>query len=682
MPRYFLASLLLAAGASGYDFEPKYKVKIISNVRVPMRDGVELALKITRPDAEGKFPCIMEYNPYRRIKKPLADYHDEYPPVIPYLAERGYIVVQFDVRGTGNSGGISQDIYSDDERKDGYEMVEWIAAQPWSNGNVGMLGKSYSAVVQWQVAVQNPPHLKAIIVRSANDDVYTEWTNPGGAFRPYMFDLYGPLMTASNFAPPEIDIVGEKWSDIWKQRLEHNKPWSIGYIEHQTDGPYWRARSLRPGYDRVKCPVFVIDGWSDWYSTSLLRAFANLKVPKKVLIGPWGHYYAEEKLALPAPRIDTRREYLRWFDQWLKGIDTGIMNEPPVTLFVREYKEPAPFYLEDAGFWRNEKEWPPARAQYTPMYFQNYGTLSPKTYRFANDEPATYQYNPAVGIAAGLHGYGPWARPLDQRIDEAYSLNYTTAPLTSPMEVTGDPAAVLHVSSTAEGPYFHVTLSDVAPDGTSKKVTDGGLLGSHRSSHAKPEPMKPEEVYELKVELKYVAYRFAPGHRVRVSISSADFQNAWPAAKAAMNAVHRSDRYLSRIMLPVVQEQSPNLPLPNFAASPHPLPDPNTLLKPFHAVVQDLVNQTTSYTYQEQRPMEEGFSTSFTVSNKNPGEAVAKTVYTYTTPGPGFQVKVTAQSITTSDETTFRHLVDVEVSLDGKRHFNKSWSVQVPRMLN
>src|SRR5580704_15272175 len=182
--------------AKDYDYSPKYKVKIIPDARVRMRDGVELGVRITRPDAEGRFPCIMEYNPYRRLKKPLPDYREEYPPIIPYLAERGYIAVQFDVRGTGNSGGSSQHIYSDEERQDGYDMVEWIAAQPWSTGNVGMVGKSYGAVVQWQVAVQNPPHLKAIIVRSANDDVYTEWTNPGGAIRPYMFDLYGPLMTA------------------------------------------------------------------------------------------------------------------------------------------------------------------------------------------------------------------------------------------------------------------------------------------------------------------------------------------------------------------------------------------------------------------------------------------------------------------------------------------------------
>ena len=251
------------------------KVKIIYP-RVAMRDGVELATKITMPDAEGRFPAVMMYHPYRGVREPLADYRDERPMFVPYLAERGYAIVQYDVRGTGNSGGWSKDIYSDDERRDGYEMVEWIARQPWSNGNVGMTGISYGGVVQWQVAVQNPPSLKTIIVRSANDSVYTEWTYPGGSLRPYMFDTYSPLMTAYNFAPPDPEIAGEKWSDIWQTRLDHNRPWGIGYISHQQEGPYWQDRSLSADYSRVKCPVFVIAGLggrlSDGPAAGLLQA--------------------------------------------------------------------------------------------------------------------------------------------------------------------------------------------------------------------------------------------------------------------------------------------------------------------------------------------------------------------------------------------------------------------------
>ena len=286
-----------------------YPVKVDTGVRVTMRDGVELNVRVTRPDAPGRFPGVMEYHPYRRLAAALPDWHDEYPPAVPYLAEHGYAVVQYDVRGTGGSSGFSTDIYSPDERQDGYDMVGWIAAQPWCSGAVGMIGKSYGAVVQWQVAVQRPPALRAIVVRSANDDVYTGFTNPGGCIRPWMFEYYAPLMNALNFAPPDPALVGDRWAAIWAERLERSAPWSIGYIRNTLHGPYWRDQSLAPGYDREQCAVLLIEGWADWYATEELRAFQRLSAPKKVLIGPWGHYYPEEREAFPGPRIDTRREW-------------------------------------------------------------------------------------------------------------------------------------------------------------------------------------------------------------------------------------------------------------------------------------------------------------------------------------------------------------------------------------
>jgi len=364
----------------------------------------------------------MEYHPYRRLAAALPDYRDEYPPVVPYLAERGYAVVQYDVRGTGSSSGFSTDIYAPEERQDGYDMVGWIAEQPWCSGAVGMIGKSYGAVVQWQVAVQQPPALKAIVVRSANDDVYTGFTNPGGCIRPWMFEYYAPLMNALNFAPPDPDLVGDRWSEIWAERLERSAPWSLGYIRNTLHGPYWREQSLAPDYHRVLCAVLLIEGWADWYATEELRAFRHLDAPKKVLIGPWGHYYPEEKEAFPGPRIDSRPLYLQWFDRWLKGIDNGVMQEPPVTVFVRDWQTPSLLCAEDAGTWRNEADWPPNRVQPTTMYLARAGTLS----ETAGDQGwVRYSYQPSVGLTTGRRGLGsttPWAMPVDQRLDEANSV--------------------------------------------------------------------------------------------------------------------------------------------------------------------------------------------------------------------------------------------------------------------
>ena len=670
---------------------PEYEVRLERRVRVPMRDGVELAAVVVRPRAEGRFPAIMSYNPYRwlrQVKDTSSDttYNHRWDGP-PYFAQRGYAVVYFDVRGTGNSGGNTQDLYSDEERLDACDMVEWIAAQPWCSGNVGMWGMSYGGVVQWQVGVQNPPALKTLVIGSSNTDVYLDWTNPGGSIRPYMFDSFAPMMTAFNAAPPDADIVGPHWAGLWEERLEKNVPWGIGLISNLLQGPYWRDRSLQPDYGRIKVPVMFWCGWADPYPTPILRAFSKLDVPKKILLGPWGHYWPEE--ALPGPRIDFRHEMLKWFDRWLKGEDTGVMKEPAVTLFVRRYKRPvAHMYLEDAGFWRHEDEWPPARNQNTPFYLHPGGELSRKA-PTGESAPDDYAYNPAVGISAGIYwggGIMPWAMPVDQRLDEAWSLTYTTPPLEKDLEVTGNPKAVLHVASSADTAYFHVKLADVAPDGTSKWLADGGLLATHRNSHSEPEPMEPGQVYELEVDLKYVSYLFEKGHCIRVSVASADFQNAWPTAKPAVNRVHRDRQYPSHIVMPITPVQSPQLSAPDLKPSPRPAATMGDISQSTrHEITHDLVDETVTATLErvsETGPAPGLAHSNYTVSRRNPAEAVLQARYVYEVPPAGSGMTVEANESLTSDLESFHFLSQVEVTLGGKRHFQKSWRVSVPRKLN
>jgi hypothetical protein len=678
--------------------EATYKAKELHE-RVRMRDGVELAVKVIRPVAEGRYPAVMSYDPYRTLKRAPEKwtYANEAlggspnPPArsdpreyYDYFAERGYAMVAYDARGTGNSGGYTQGMYSDEERQDGYDMVEWIAAQSWCNGNVGMWGISYGGVDTWQVAMIHPPHLKAIIVRAGTDDIYTDWAYPGGVPRGFwMYGAYLPGHLAQNFAPPDSEFSGEKWADVWEEHLQHNSPTSIEYLTHQLDGAYWRARSLRPDYDRIKCAVFVIAGWSDWYGTAELRAFSQLKVPKRALVGPWAHFWPEN--ALPGPRVDARGEYLRWFDQWLREIDTGIMKEPPVTIFVTQYQPPVSLYIEAKGSWRYEKEWPLARTRYTPMYLQPDGKLSPEPDRSAADQHDDYRYNPAVGVMNGIYAGGqvwPWAMPLDQRLDEAYSLTYTTPPLEKDTEVTGQPVADLYVSSSADVAYFTVKICDIAPDGTSKRVTDGGLNATHRLSHARPELLKPGEVYELKIDLEYLAYVFPAGHRIRVDVTSADFQNAWPVSKAAVNSVHRSSKYLSRVILPMVPEQTPKLPPPHLAPSPDPLPPLELVRKPDYRVSYDLINQRTTVSTGEGSAVSAGQGTTFTVSSSDPAEAVATGSGEYEFSEHGQKIKVSVREVTSSDAQTFHHLVEVDITLDDKPYFHKRWTISPPRSFN
>jgi hypothetical protein len=657
------------------DFAARFGVKVLTGIQVSMRDGASLNVRLTRPDALGRFPAIIEYSPYRRLGEALPDYRDERPPVVPYLAERGYVVVQFDVRGTGNSSGHCAEMYSDDERRDGYDMVEWAAAQEWCTGAVGMLGISYGAVVQWQVAVQAPPHLNAIVVRSGCDDVYGEFTNPGGCIRPWLFETYGPMMNAYNFAPPDPAIAGARWEVMWRERLANSVPWTLSFLRNLLDGPYWRSRSVAPDFGRVKCPVLLVEGWADWYASAELRAFQNLTVPKKILIGPWGHYYAEESRAYPGPRIDARRDYLKWFDRWLKNIDNGVMDEPPVTVFVRSWQTPARLCIETAGQWRSAASWPPREVRATDFFFASHGKLGDAPVKGSE----TYDYRASVGVAAGRRGLGttsPWGMPLDQRADDACSVLYETGPLAEPMELLGEPQAVLHVSSTAQVAYFHVRLCDVAPDGASRLVSDGGLLATHRASHERPEPLVPGQIYELRIALMHCADVLARGHRLRVAVAGAEFQNAWPTGMPARNTIFRGAAHPSRVVLPVAGADREHLPAPHFEESPFPLW--RGMPQPGYALHRDPAADTV--TCELANTDGNAHNTSrYTVSDRDPAAAKIESRFRYRPPQQARHIEIDAACTTESDADSYRHTSRVEIRIDATLYFEKTWTESVGR---
>jgi uncharacterized protein len=680
----------------------RYPVRTDRTTHATMRDGVELGMVIVRPDALGRFPAIMSYNPYRTLTAVKGDYSDpdynhrwDGPS---WFAERGYAVVYFDVRGTGNSGGSTQDIYAQAEQRDAYDMVEWLARQPWCDGNVGMWGMSYGGVVQWQVGVQNPPHLRALVVGSSNDTVYDDWVYPGGSVRPYMFDTFSPLMTANNFAPPDPEVVGDGWARMWQERLDQNAPWGIGWLIHALDDEYYGTRSLQPDYGRIRVPTMLWSGWADCYPTPILRAFANLTVPKRAIVGPWGHDWPE--MAVPGPRIDFRSEMLRWFDRWLKGVDNGVTDEPPLTLYVRTWSRPRSMMpLVDTGRWQAETEWPPARITPVTLYLANGGTLAGQA--DAARAQDSYEYDPTVGVTSGIYWGGgviPWAMPLDQRVDEVKSLTFTTAPFERDTELTGEPRVVLYVSSTAESGYFHVKVSDVAPDGTSKWLTDGGLLASHRGSHTHPEPMVPGQVYELTIALKFVAYIVPAGHALRLSVASADLQNAWPCASPAVHTLHRGADAPSRLVVPLAPADAPRLPAPALKPSPRREPTAGDFGGSAHRITHDLVNDTVTVELERiggllpnsgaarpafgQSSSRREARSRYTVSRKDPAGAHLRAEHVYTITRPEGEVRIEANESLASDARMFRFQSRVEIRVDGKTHFTKSWRASRPRLLD
>jgi uncharacterized protein len=688
---FFLTSALACQtpvrAAEPVVIHPKHKVRIERNVLIPVRDGKKLSADLIRPDADGRYPVIIEYIPYRKDDLTQGGYDAHY-----YFAERGFVGVRLDVRGTGGSEGVNTDEYMPVEQQDGFDAVEWCARQPWSNGNVGMYGTSYGGFTCIQVAMHRPPHLKAVVPMYATDDRYTDDCHytPGGSMRMY-YDVgtYGGSMVAMNALPPYPEFAGERWADLWKQRLEENEPYLLTWLKHQVDGPYWRAASLRPGYDRIQCPVFLIGGWRDGYANTMLRTYTKLKVPKKLLMGPWVH--ARPNVSVPGPRIDHLNEVVRFFAHWLRDEDTGVMKEPAVAVYVQEYAKPERTLDVTPGHWRNEEDFPAAGAKELTFFLREGGGLAEKPADWARRGYDEFEYVPTLGVGNGYWSAGGISFYLadDQRGDEAYAAVYTTPPFEEDVLLLGWPRLVLYASSSAKVATFVAKLADVAPDGSSALIVDGSLNGTRRESLTDPKPMTPDEVYELDVPMNPTGWVIKAGHQLRLAVSGSDFPNLWPTPEKARLRVYRGRDYRSRVVLPVVPVAK--------AEPPAFLPPPrlqqvvkSSAKPPRQQVVHDqisgavtVVNETESTIVLPDNRGELTGSHSFrcTASSKDPAQASIVGTHTFVLRREDGTTEVTAESTVRATATAFHITVNLTVTRNGKPFFQKRWTASEPRRL-
>jgi predicted acyl esterase len=658
-------------------------VKVEKNVLIPMRDGVRLAADVYLPDPDPAepVPVVMEYIPYRK---------DEVAPgsrFYGYFPQHGYAVARVDIRGTGGSEGTSTDEYVLQEQLDGHDAIEWLAAQPFCDGHVNQMGISYGGFTSLQVATHQPPHLTSIIPMYFTDDRYTDDCHyRGGLLRKY-YDVghYGNFMIAYNALPPYPEWAGENWAAIWEEHLERNEPYLFKWLGHQTNGLYWRNGSVRDIADRITCPVFMIGGWRDGYPNPPLRLYQALQVPKKVLVGPWNH--AVPDVAIPGPRIDYLHEVVRWLDHWCKGAETGIMDEPPVVVYMQHHEPPVSDRLEAAGEWRAETDWPPPGAGELTLHLAENGALAEAAGGGAAD---AFEYVATVGVMGGLWSGGlQFGLPGDQRPDEAFSLVYTSPPLEEELHVIGRPQAVLHVSSTASVIGFAASLSDVAPDGTSHLVAKGMLNATRRTSLTDPEPLTPGEVYELSIEIDTTAWVFPVGHRIRLAIASADWPNVWPTPEPATNTVHRGSARPSRLVLPTV-------PASGSATPPAFLPSPREMARhsdrtdpPTWEVVHGLLSGRSQVTFREGH--EERINDTTVVGREyslvadchpnDPASASARGRHRSRITRPSSVVEGSSDVLIQATATHFHVTVDLEVTVNGTLHHSKSWVESVPRVL-
>ena len=536
-----------------------HAVRHLEHVEIPMPDGCRLGARIRMPEGaeDAPVPAILEYIPYR--KNDMTTPRDA--PMMQYLAGHGYAYVRLDLRGAGDSEGLMADEYLPQELQDGADAIAWIAEQPWCDGNVGMVGISWGGFNGLQVAALRPPALKAVITLCSTDDRYADDVHyMGGCLLGEQLS-WASIMFGKNSLPPDPRHVGARWREMWRHRLEHSGLWLKNWLEHQTRDDFWRHGSICEAFSDVQVPVYAVSGWADGYCRSVFRLMESLSVPRKGLVGPWAHKYPH--IGVPGPAIGFLQEELRWWDHWLKGYDTGIMDEPMLRLYRQDSARPATWYAAREGAWIAEPAWPSpnvTRTRYALGADGSLGAEAPPAGALAHATPA------GVGMMAGKWcSYGaPGDQPGDQSGEDARSLVFETPPLEAPLDIAGDPELELELSVDRPVAQVAARLVDVWPDGAATRVSFGVLNLTHRDGHDAPAPLEPGRVYRVTVPMKHVAQRFAAGHRVRLALSTVYFPLIWPAPEPVTLTLHSAG---SALVLPLRPGRAEDAALAPFAGA-------------------------------------------------------------------------------------------------------------------
>jgi putative CocE/NonD family hydrolase len=534
------------------------EIEVQETVWIPMPDGTRLAARLWLPASarSSPVPCILEYIPYRRRDRTRI--RDE--SMHPHFAAAGYAAIRVDIRGYGDSEGLAEDEYSHREIRDGHDVIAWIAEQDWCDGNVGMFGKSWGAYNAFQVAATRPPALRAIAPVMGTDDRWREDIHfYGGCLAGDNF-WWGSIMQLYNAMPPDPAIVGDRWTEMWRDRLDGARFWPAMWLEHQTHDEMWRRGSICEDYADVEVPVFFFGGWADLFRDTPFRIAEHLKGPVKVLMGPWAHLFPHE--GSPAPKADFVGEVIRFWDHWLKGVDTGLMDEPPLRFWLQDSVPPAGTRAERPGRWVEESAWPSPNVSNSVLWL-NDGTLDATA---TDGAPLSVCSPQTFGSAGGdMCSFAiPGDLPIDCRIDAGGALVFRAAPLVEPLDILGQPELTLKLSADRSQGFAAVLLVDEAPDGAQTLISRGFCNLTHRNDDMSPEAITPGEEMSVTVPLHGIGYRVLAGHRLMVQVASAYWPILWPAPEPVTLTLRPG---VSSLHLPVRKA-------PSDAPAPRPLPDP------------------------------------------------------------------------------------------------------------
>ncbi|MWJ26956.1 CocE/NonD family hydrolase [Halomonas sp. ZH2S] len=521
------------------------RVECRDPVWIPMSDGVQLNARLWLPEDADERPvsAILEYIPYRlrdgSARRDAMHHH--------YFAGHGYASIRVDLRGSGDSGGLLKDEYLEQELLDGEEILRWLENQPWCTGRVGMIGISWGGFNGLQLAARQPSALKAVVSVCSTDDRYADDVHYMGGCLLGDNLSWASTMFAYNSLPPDPSVVGDAWREMWHERLEGNDPWLINWLKHPHRDAFWKHGSICEDFSKVETPVLAVSGWADGYSNAVKRLVANMPGLCKGLIGPWSHKYPH--LGEPGPAIGFLQECLRWWDQWLKGEETGVKEDPAVRVWMQDSIPPTTSYSCRPGRWVMEPSWPSSDITTWRLPLAQ-KALSLDGTRTDEKAALTVQSPLSCGLFAGKwcsYAAGP-DLAHDQREEDGGALIFESPPLEKNLEIMGAPVFELAFSVDRPVAMVAVRLSNVAPDDKATRVTYGLLNLTHRESHESPAPLEPGRHYTVRVKFNDVAQVFPGGHRLRLSVSTSYWPLAWPPPEHVRLSVIERD---STLELPV-----------------------------------------------------------------------------------------------------------------------------------
>ncbi len=655
---------------------------------IPMPDGVKLAAKLWLPDIAKKqrVPTIIEVIPYRKrdIYAPRDAMHHR------YFAGHGYASMRIDIRGSGDSDGVQGTFAIGDETVDTVEALKWIAQQPWSDGQVGMFGISWGGFQGIQVAARGPKELKAVIAQSFSPDRYRySQVFRGGAILLRSIRWSSQLFGYKS-RPPDPELVGKRWREMWMQRLEADTPQIIAALKHQAYDDYWRARASQ--WSNINAAVFAVSGWADGsYVGSVLESMENLKTPRRALVGPWGHRYAH--LGMPGPAIGFLQESLRWYDHHMRGKESGAKREPRLIAWMPQAAPAKSFYAESPGRWVAESEWPSPRVEPQRFHMNTAGVLGGKAGRAGK---VSWRSAQTLGLAVGelmpwfQHGPSP-ELPGDQRPDDGQSICFDTEPLKKAVEVLGGAKAELVLSVDKPVAFVCVRVCDVAPDGASTRVTYNVLNLCHVDGADKPKRLMPGREYKVNVPLIDCAYSFAAGHRIRVAISTTYWPLIWPSPEPVTLTLVAGK---SALVLPV-RTAPRNEVAPKFDAPEAGPPARRTVLSPGgrnrvittdlgkRETVVEITDSSGRNRYDEVNMIAEARSKErYTIVEDDPLAATAEVTWTWEFERGKWQIWTETRTHVSCTKSDFIIRARIEAYEGKKRVFERDFEEKVKRLCN